>query len=53
MGKFNKNKVRSKPLEIVPQENKIEEVVLPASRKSDDEPLKKVRMRLTNFKFLE
>lgn len=42
MGKFNKNRKRATPLEIVPKEAETE-VQLPESRKSDDKPLKKVK----------
>lgn len=44
MGKFNKSaKKRPAPLEIVPKEAETE-VALPESRKSDDAPLKKVKV---------
>lgn len=51
MGKYNVKKKGQfkRELEIVPQSAPLEEVALPASRKSDDEPLKKVRIPVRIF----
>lgn len=43
MGKFKTAKKRAAALEIVPKEAE-SEVQLPESRRSDDKPLKKVRI---------